>query len=181
MPTTQTLWMSGGIVTGCLIFWIISSRKTRKRFEVVIAKPSVANKDEEIFDQPEAIEEVNEETWAVAESENLMKLVVAIAEEQTTKDTIVHRSVSCNHCGASPIRGIRYKCANCVDFDLCAMCENLQIHYKTHTFIKIRIPIPPHSNPRTMIFPSFYPGSLWTDTASFNTIQLEKETHCIFR
>jgi hypothetical protein len=77
----------------------------------------------------------------------------------------------------SPLRGIRYKCANCVDFDLCASCEGSEAHYKTHTFIKIRIPIPPQANPRSMICPSFYPGIPWTNTSSFNTQQLEAETH----
>ena len=32
---------------------------------------------------------------------------------------VVHRQISCNGCGASPIRGIRYRCANCPDYDLC--------------------------------------------------------------
>jgi hypothetical protein len=77
------------------------------------------------------------------------------------------------------VRGIRYKCANCVDYDLCSNCESLSVHYPTHTFIKIRIPIPPHANPRSMMFPTLYPGNLWTKTESFNTGQLERETHCM--
>jgi hypothetical protein len=77
----------------------------------------------------------------------------------------------------SPVRGWRYKCANCVDFDLCSGCESLDIHYKTHTFIKIRIPIPPQANPRSMIFQPFYPGIPWITSPSFDTSQLESETH----
>ena len=77
----------------------------------------------------------------------------------------------------SPVRGWRFKCANCVDFDLCAGCEALDVHYKTHTFIKIRIPIPPQANPRSLIFQPFYPGIPWITTPTFDTSKLEAETH----
>ncbi|KAJ3301882.1 hypothetical protein HDV03_000249 [Kappamyces sp. JEL0829] len=122
-------------------------------------------------------EVANADTWAVEESENLLGLILAIAEEQTMSDTIIHRSVTCNHCEISPVRGWRYKCANCVDYDLCSSCEALDVHFKTHTFIKIRIPIPPQANPKSMIFPPFYPGIPWTDTITFDTSRLESETH----
>ena len=49
------------------------------------------------------------------ESENLLNLLYAIAEDQARKDGYVHRGITCNHCGMSPLRGIRFKCANCVD------------------------------------------------------------------
>ncbi|KAJ3271117.1 hypothetical protein HDV01_007054 [Terramyces sp. JEL0728] len=48
---------------------------------------------------------------------------------------------------------------------------------KTHTFIKIKIPIPPQANPRSMIFPPLYPGLLFNNVESFDTGELEKETH----
>jgi hypothetical protein len=35
----------------------------------------------------------------------------------------VHRGVTCNVCEKCPIRGVRYKCANCRDFDVCELCE----------------------------------------------------------
>jgi hypothetical protein len=60
----------------------------------------------------------------------------------------------------SPIRGTRYKCINCPDFDLCALCEDQEIHERNHVFIKIRIPIPPLANQRTPIASVFYPGNL---------------------
>ena len=77
----------------------------------------------------------------------------------------------------SPVRGWRFKCANCVDFDLCSVCESLDVHYKTHCFIKIRIPIPPQANPRSLIFEPFYPGIPWITTPTFDTSLLESETH----
>ncbi|KAI8909873.1 hypothetical protein DFJ77DRAFT_433078, partial [Powellomyces hirtus] len=67
--------------------------------------------------------------------------------------------ITCNHCGVSPIRGFRFKCANCVDYDVCEACEALDVHLKTHVFVKIRIPIPPLMNARSALFPVIYPGN----------------------
>ncbi|KAI9333881.1 hypothetical protein BDR26DRAFT_805685, partial [Obelidium mucronatum] len=67
--------------------------------------------------------------------------------------------VTCNHCGAQPIRGIRYHCLNCADYDLCDSCESLgDVHVKTHCFIKIRVPLAPHANLRGAGAPVMYPG-----------------------
>ncbi|KAJ2997124.1 hypothetical protein HDV02_005865 [Globomyces sp. JEL0801] len=182
-PTINT----GLIVRSCLVisgiasaYLIYSISKKPKRLRLR-PKPII-----EPIATPQAVSATEMESniddrlisgWAVDESENLLNLLYAISEEQTQADTIIHRSVSCNHCGVSPVRGWRFKCANCVDFDLCTNCEALQVHHKTHTFIKIRIPIPPLANPRSMIFPSFYPGIPWTNTASFSTAELVAETH----
>ncbi|KAI9103710.1 hypothetical protein DFS34DRAFT_605545 [Phlyctochytrium arcticum] len=92
------------------------------------------------------------------DSQNLLTLLYSIAEDQARKDGYVHRSITCNHCGLSPLRGTRYKCANCVDYDVCELCESQDVHIKTHAFVKIRIPIPPLMNPRTALLNSFYPG-----------------------
>ncbi|KAI9499172.1 hypothetical protein BDB00DRAFT_795709 [Zychaea mexicana] len=103
------------------------------------------------------------------------------------KDTFTVCGITCNKCGVSPIRGTRYKCANCVDFDLCEMCEGSNSHLTTHVFLKIRIPIPPLANPRSALLPAFYPGndenSRWTlssdkirelqDRSHFDHLELE--------
>jgi len=48
----------------------------------------------------------------------------------------IHRDVTCDHCYVSPIRGHRYKCRVCKDFDLCQQCfERSTGHY--HTFTKM--------------------------------------------
>ncbi|KAJ3128610.1 hypothetical protein HK100_009089 [Physocladia obscura] len=95
----------------------------------------------------------------VTECKNLVSLLYSISEDQAKKDGFVHRGVTCNHCGAQPIRGIRYHCLNCPDYDLCDSCENLgDVHTKTHAFIKIRIPLAPHANLRGTGAPVMYPG-----------------------
>ena len=91
------------------------------------------------------------------ESQTLLNLLYRIAEEQARKDGYVHRRVSCNSCNVMPIRGIRYRCANCLDYELCEQCEAMQIHPKTHLFYKIRIPAPSLGNMRQPE-PVWYPG-----------------------
>jgi hypothetical protein len=50
----------------------------------------------------------------------------------------VHEGVSCDGCGINPIRGLRYKCTICKNFDYCPTCEERQGH--EHAFVKIRQP-----------------------------------------
>ncbi|KAJ3159074.1 hypothetical protein HDU86_001973 [Geranomyces michiganensis] len=112
------------------------------------------------------------------DTERLMQLLSAISEEQAEKDGYVHRSITCNHCGISPIRGFRFKCANCVDYDVCETCEALEVHLKTHVFVKIRIPIPPLMNARSALFPVIYPGDDFTnESIEYNAAELQKQSH----
>ncbi|KAI7875384.1 EF-hand [Lichtheimia hyalospora FSU 10163] len=97
--------------------------------------------------------------WSDDDSKNLLQLVYTISENQARKEGYIHRGITCNKCRVTPIRGIRYKCANCVDFDLCELCESANCHLTTHVFLKIRIPIPPLANPRSALLPAFYPGN----------------------
>ncbi|KAI9865361.1 MAG: hypothetical protein M1813_002250 [Trichoglossum hirsutum] len=91
------------------------------------------------------------------EGQSLLNLLYHIAEDQARREGYVHRGVTCNSCGSLPIRGIRYRCANCIDFDLCETCEAMQVHPKTHLFYKVRIPAPFLGNPR-QAQPVWYPG-----------------------
>ncbi|KAI9281549.1 hypothetical protein BY458DRAFT_498904 [Sporodiniella umbellata] len=102
--------------------------------------------------------------WGDDENRNLLNLLHSISENQSRKEGYIHRGITCNKCNVSPIRGTRYKCANCVDFDLCEMCEGPSNHVNTHVFLKIRIPIPPLANPRNALLPTFYPGKYHNKT-----------------
>ena len=51
---------------------------------------------------------------------------------------VLHSGVTCDTCGMSPIRGIRYKCATCDNYDLCEKCEHEIGH--EHALLKIRVP-----------------------------------------
>lgn len=107
------------------------------------------------------------------EGQNLGNLLWRIAEEQARKESYVHRGVTCNSCNAMPIKGIRYRCSNCVDFDLCESCEALQIHPKTHLFYKVRIPAPFLGNSR-QTQPVWYTGRPTTVTYSIPKEIMEK-------
>lgn len=99
----------------------------------------------------------NDDSSPTSEGQNLLNLLYHIAEDQARRDGYIHRGVTCNSCGAMPIQGIRYRCANCIDYDLCETCEAMQVHIKTHLFYKVRIPAPFLGNPRQSQ-PVWYPG-----------------------
>ena len=107
------------------------------------------------------------------EGQNLGNLLWRIAEEQARKESYVHRGVTCNSCNAMPIKGIRYRCTNCADFDLCEQCEALQTHPKTHLFYKVRIPAPYLGHSRQPQ-PLWYPGRPTTATYSIPKEIMEK-------
>ncbi len=50
----------------------------------------------------------------------------------------IHPGVKCDGCGITPIRGVRYKCATCSNYDLCETCEQRLGH--EHALLKIRTP-----------------------------------------
>ena len=52
------------------------------------------------------------------------------------KNNTIHNGIICDNCGISPIVGIRYKCIECDDFELCEKCEKTNTH--PHLFYKIK-------------------------------------------
>lgn len=95
---------------------------------------------------------------------NIVGLLFRVSEDNARRNAYVHRGCMCNACGLLPIRGIRYRCANCADFDLCETCESQGLHIKTHVFYKVKVPAPPFG-PKSMQ-PVWYPGD--PDTALRN-------------
>lgn len=39
-----------------------------------------------------------------------------------------HQNIACDGCGRFPIKGTRFKCVSCEDYDLCECCKNQSIH-----------------------------------------------------
>ncbi|KAL6073674.1 negative regulation of SNARE complex assembly [Balamuthia mandrillaris] len=66
------------------------------------------------------------------------------SKKQQSAFMVEHEGVACDGCGVSPIRGIRYKCVNCVEYNLCSKCEDENKgteHNDAHAFLKLRHPI----------------------------------------
>ncbi|CAE8634285.1 unnamed protein product, partial [Polarella glacialis] len=58
------------------------------------------------------------------------------AAPQAAEGDMVHRSITCDGCGMSPLRGLRYKCKTCPDYDLCGEChaKRVAVHGAEHEF-----------------------------------------------
>ena len=50
----------------------------------------------------------------------------------------IHKGIICDGCNG-PVKGTRYKCMECDDFDLCALCEEKGAH-QDHDMMKITKP-----------------------------------------
>jgi len=66
---------------------------------------------------------------------------------QTPKSNVIHRGVTCDDCGISPMVGIRYKCAVRNDFDICEACEAKG----NHPYPLVKIVDPTHA-PSVLIY-----------------------------
>merc|ERR1712198_163869 len=66
------------------------------------------------------------------------KLFVKVNDDaKSTADTaVVHAGIVCDGCEMTPIKGTRFKCLVCADFDLCALCEAEGKHPQ-HNMIKL--------------------------------------------
>eukprot|EP01137_Pigoraptor_chileana_P006831 Opistho-2@3360 len=62
--------------------------------------------------------------------------------------------VQCKGC-QSWIRGVRYRCGMCDDFDLCDGCESVVVHDESHVFVKLRKMVSCKSGP--LLLANFVP------------------------
>ena len=45
--------------------------------------------------------------------------------------------MTCDLCGTENIVGVRYKCSQCPDFDMCSSCESKEEHDPNHVLLKV--------------------------------------------
>lgn len=106
----------------------VEREKTMIRDSITLAVTETVNKN---------IEKIREELIQKTLSETSKVLDKSLNKVEEKNDS-VHSGVSCNVCGVFPIVGVRYKCTQCYDYDLCSNCENNEAH--SHPLIKFRQP-----------------------------------------
>ncbi|GMF13998.1 unnamed protein product [Phytophthora lilii] len=75
----------------------------------------------------------------VSSDEDAVKKAVteAVAECTAAQATMKHPSVRCDGCNQSPLRGFRFKCFTCSNYDLCTTCYMNQTHNMEHPFVRL--------------------------------------------
>jgi hypothetical protein len=86
---------------------------------------------------------INEAARDQASRQQLFRVFVKFLKEGGTQLKYLppkHVGVICDGCNRSPIIGIRYKCLECFDYDLCESCADRQLIHSHHVMAKIRTP-----------------------------------------
>lgn len=84
-------------------------------------------------------QETQTQTLQKQEEEEKVPVMEKLLEKVMKEDERpIHRTVKCDGCGIKPLRGNRYKCSVCHNFDFCETCEQNVEH--EHAFIKIKFP-----------------------------------------
>ncbi|XP_050309811.1 E3 ubiquitin-protein ligase MIB1 [Anthonomus grandis grandis] len=78
---------------------------------------------------------------------------------------IKHEGTMCDTCRQQPIFGIRWKCAECVNYDLCSMCYHGDKHNLRHRFYRITAPrrerfyLEPRRKTKKIAVKGLFPGA----------------------
>jgi len=80
----------------------------------------------------EAVKNVKEGMLRVYITEKPSSPGAAVAPPAT--DAPLHYGVTCDGCEGD-IRGVRYKCMNCPDYDLCGNCKTAGMHSEHEMFV----------------------------------------------
>jgi len=96
-------------------------------------------------DLREAYIQLNEENKStlklyIQKNESAQKTSNTLPDTEEAKNTlVVHKGITCDSCEMYPIKGTRYKCLVCPDYDLCSICHSLGAHSE-HSLMKIKTP-----------------------------------------
>lgn len=65
---------------------------------------------------------------------------------------IKHDGVVCDGCSSAPLYGIRWKCSDCPDVNLCSPCYHGDRHNLRHRFVRIAMPNSQRCTHRTAVY-----------------------------
>jgi hypothetical protein len=83
------------------------------------------------------IEKISNNNNSLNEDEIFFKEFLKESEEQKARYEPIHFNILCDGCKMNPIRGNRYKCKGCPDFDFCEKCYQQNKDTHGHEFKKI--------------------------------------------
>lgn len=64
---------------------------------------------------------------------------------------VEHDTVECDCCREKPLKGIRWKCSKCTDYDLCSACYHGGKHSLSHAFFRIDTPKSESKSKRVLV------------------------------
>jgi len=100
--------------------------------EVIDEKLDILPTKPQVTDETKAIDELD--SWAPEPQVPEVKI-------SSPSDT-VHDHVVCDGCEQQPIRGLRFICTSCKDYNLCSSCESKNEHPQDHVLLKVKVPLP---------------------------------------
>lgn len=63
-----------------------------------------------------------------------------LSQKGVSAPNVIHKGIQCSNCLIPEIKGIRFKCSTCENYNLCSVCEENSTHDLNHIMIKIRCP-----------------------------------------
>ena len=130
-----------GIKGKCYKFYVEKMKrpyKFKEKENSVFMKEALDASWQPIYDN--IIKDVNLSKLEESQVEyNKMKEQLKKNEEKIKKE--VHKNIICNNCFKNNIKGKRFVCAECNNYNLCQDCEKIyyqkQIHQREHTLIQV--------------------------------------------
>lgn len=84
----------------------------------------------------------------------------------------VHLFVKCDGCNMKSINGLRFKCGNCKNYNLCGICVNYeQLHDNAHVFLLIKQPLSQDLNSAPLLKNTLYPSVKLMSPWDFPSLQ----------
>lgn len=84
-----------------------------------------------INEAEEKSESSQKETYKIEEEcQDLPTLMSSSYDISTKNEEVIHYQNFCDHCANDqPIKGIRFQCLECKEYDLCELCYRNQVHF----------------------------------------------------